>query len=112
MPEAKSYHCSIQINDCEIAIIGGTNATTAIDIYNYKENTWRQGPALDTAPTSLMQVACGRLTDQTNYHTYIVIGGIGTYEPRLWDIQTNVITIGDFLGFISLPPLSAGSKVT
>merc|ERR1712156_507109 len=95
MPEAKSYHCSVQINDCEIAIIGGTNATTAIDIYNYKENTWRQGPALDTAPISFTQIACGKLTDQTNYHTYIVIGGIGTYEPRVWDVQTNVITIDD-----------------
>ena len=26
MPSPKSYHCSVQINDCEIAIIGGTNA--------------------------------------------------------------------------------------
>ena len=104
MPQAKSYHCSVQINDCEIAIIGGTDAATAIDIYNYKENTWRQGPALDTTPISMMKLACGKLTDKTNYHTYVVIGGLGTYKPRLWDIQTNVITIDD------LPDPSAYSK--
>merc|ERR1719350_129393 len=43
----------------------------------------------------MMQLACGKLTDKTNYHTYVVIGGLGTYEPRLWDVQTNVITIDD-----------------
>ena len=26
MPSPKSYHCSVQINDCEIAIIGGSDA--------------------------------------------------------------------------------------
>ena len=53
MPTAKSYHCSIQINDCEIALIGGDNATTAIEIYNYKENTWRLGPELDIGKSNV-----------------------------------------------------------
>ena len=26
LPTPLSYHCSVQINDCEIAIIGGSNA--------------------------------------------------------------------------------------
>ena len=69
--------------------------SAAIDIYNYKENTWRMGPELDTAPTSLMQLACEKIVDKSNYHTYVVIGGIGTYEPHLWDTQTGVVIIDD-----------------
>jgi carbonic anhydrase len=95
LPTPLSYHCSVQINDCEIAIIGGTNASAAINIYNYKENTWRMGPELDTAPTSLIQLACEKIVDKSNYHTYVVIGGIGTYEPRIWDTQTGVVIIDD-----------------
>ena len=53
------------------------------------------GPELDTAPTSLMQLACEKIIDKNNYHTYVVIGGIGTYEPRIWDVQTNVVIIDD-----------------
>jgi hypothetical protein len=95
LPTPLSYHCSVQINDCEIAIIGGSNASHAIHIYNYKENTWRMGPELDTAPTSLIQLACEKIVDKSNYHTYVVIGGIGTYEPRIWDTQTGVVIIDD-----------------
>ena len=69
--------------------------SAAINIYNYKENTWRMGPELDTAPTSMMQLACEKIVDKSNYHTYVVIGGIGTYEPRLWDTQTGVVIIDD-----------------
>ena len=69
--------------------------SAAIDIYNYKENTWRMGPELDTAPTSMIQLACEKIVDKSNYHTYVVIGGIGTYEPRLWDTQTGVVIIDD-----------------
>ena len=75
MPTAKSYHCSVQINDCEIAFIGGDNATTAIEIYNYKENTWRLGPELDIdplpTPSHTYQVACGKIIDKNNYHNYV-----------------------------------------
>ena len=53
------------------------------------------GPELDTAPTSLMQLACEKIVDKSNYHTYVVIGGIGTYEPRIWDTQTGVVIIDD-----------------
>ena len=48
------------------------------------------GPELDTAPTPLIQLACEKIVDKSNYHTYVVIGGIGTYEPRIWDTQTAV----------------------
>ena len=71
------------------------NFSTAINIYNYKENTWRLGPELDTAPTSLTQLVCDKIVDKSNYHTYVVIGGLGTYELRIWDIQTGVVIIDD-----------------
>ena len=53
------------------------------------------GPELDTAPTPLIQLACEKIVDKSNYHTYVVIGGIGTYEPRIWDTQTGVVIIDD-----------------
>jgi len=100
MPTPKSYHCSVQINDCEIAIIGGDNNTRAIEIYNYKENTWRSGPELDLdpmpTPSHDYQVACGKILDINSYHTYVVIGGLDDEGSlRLWDIQTNVVVLDD-----------------
>ena len=65
MQEARINHCQVQINDCEIAFIGGIRGTTydgyengnsdldydsstdddmVIDIYNHQTNTWRTGP--------------------------------------------------------------------
>lgn len=61
MPRHRSGHCSVQINDCEIALIGGgegvwhdletagsfysaTSYVLEIDIYNFKTNKWRTGP--------------------------------------------------------------------
>ena len=58
MPEFRKSHCQVQINDCEIAFIGGERGTNGasfadtagddkkIDIYNYKTKTWRTGPEL------------------------------------------------------------------
>ena len=58
MPEKRKGHCQVQINDCEIAFIGGERGTNGvsfadtgsddkmIDIYNYKTKTWRTGPEL------------------------------------------------------------------
>ena len=45
-------HCQVQINDCEVAFIGGTKTTPGgtdsvtkdIDIWNFKTNKWRSGP--------------------------------------------------------------------
>ena len=49
LPEEREKHCQVQINDCEIAFIGGqvdaeTTATDTIEIWNWKEHTWRTGP--------------------------------------------------------------------
>ena len=65
LPEERIKHCQVQINDCEIAFIGGIRGTTydgyendnsdldydsstdddmVIDIYNHQTNTWRTGP--------------------------------------------------------------------
>ena len=53
MPAERINHCQVQINDCEIAFIGGERGTDVsdasnddamIDIYNYKTKTWRTGP--------------------------------------------------------------------
>ena len=51
MQEARINHCQVQINDCEIAFIGGYRgsdsiASDVVDIWNYKERTWRTGPKL------------------------------------------------------------------
>ena len=53
LPAERINHCQVQINDCEIAFIGGergsdvsdaSNDDDMIDIYNYKTKTWRTGP--------------------------------------------------------------------
>jgi hypothetical protein len=47
MPNERFDHCMVQINDCEIALIGGETSggsSDSIDIYNFKTNTWREGP--------------------------------------------------------------------
>ena len=43
-------HCQVQINDCEVAFIGGQRGTDVvasdkIDIWNFEERTWRSGPS-------------------------------------------------------------------
>ena len=44
----RESHCMVQISDCEIALIGGTddgsNPMDTIEIYNYMTNTVRNGP--------------------------------------------------------------------
>ena len=50
MPTPRSGHCMVQINDLEVAFIGGSELFSSltyydtIDIYNFEENTWRVGP--------------------------------------------------------------------
>ena len=50
MPRHRVEHCTIQINECEVAFIAGENEEDddltydTIDIYNFKENSWRYGP--------------------------------------------------------------------
>ena len=44
LPESRAKHCQLQINDCEVAFIGGERGdlqNTIIDIWNFKERTWR-----------------------------------------------------------------------
>ena len=51
LPEERANHCQLQINDCEVAFIGGVRgpdlaatSTDIIDIWNFEERTWRYGP--------------------------------------------------------------------
>ena len=42
-------HCQVQINDCEVAFIGGITGTDVVStetvaIWNFEEHTWRAGP--------------------------------------------------------------------
>ena len=42
-------HCQVQINDCEVAFIGGIKgsdvvSTETVHIWNFEEHTWRTGP--------------------------------------------------------------------
>ena len=84
LPETRFGHCQIQINDCEVAFIGGLidyiNSTyhyvaddshKQIHIYNYKTMTWRDGPMLEK---SVFNATCGMLLDRANYHKKVVIG--------------------------------------
>ena len=46
MEVGRVNHCQIQINDLEVAFIGGERDgyDRVIDIWNYKEMIWRAGP--------------------------------------------------------------------
>ena len=49
LPTDRFKHCSIQINNCEVAFIGGERGeyndnNKIIDIWNFKKDTWRTGP--------------------------------------------------------------------
>ena len=52
-PRLRAAHCMVQINECEVALIGGKkyigeNAqlefVSIIDVYNFEQETWREGP--------------------------------------------------------------------
>jgi len=103
MEEPRIDHCQVQINDCEIAFIGGcrgddtsacsdVTASDVVDIWNYKERTWRTGPNLKTG---INKPACGVLMDRTDYHKVVVIGcGESFTVPsylQVWNLATNMI---------------------
>jgi len=94
LPEERYNHCQVQINDCEVAFIGGITGTDVVStetvaIWNFEEHTWRAGPNLTTA---LNFPACGILRDRISFHKKVVIG-CGRESPivQIWDLETNEI---------------------
>ena len=42
-------HCTVQIDDCRAAVIGGTadgttNVSPLIEVYNFEDHAWEDGP--------------------------------------------------------------------
>lgn len=96
LPESRSKHCQVQINDCEVAFIGGERGdlnNDVIDIWNFKERTWRT----KTLDSSVNYPACGILKDRTNQHRTVVIGcGRDSTVVQYWDLETNQIHLSAF----------------
>ncbi len=57
LEEKRAMHCAVQINDCEVALMGGilgddttisdlgtASATDTVTIYNFETKMWRSGP--------------------------------------------------------------------
>lgn len=96
MPTARKGHCSVQINSCEVALIGGSDMTTnldTIDIYNFKTNTWRAGPTLNYTSSI---TKCGKVYDKKSWSPMIVIGASGTVKPvEIYDVQKERIYLSE-----------------
>ena len=80
-------HCAVQINDCEVALIGGiTGLGTAaapsrkIYIYNLKSNEWRERDALmdpvlpAPGPLLMYGLSCAKVMEKTTGETKILFG--------------------------------------
>ncbi len=49
MRSPRSGHCMVQIDDCRVAVIGGSNQNdpatfTFIDVYDFEDHSWHEGP--------------------------------------------------------------------
>ena len=92
------YHCTVQINECETAIVGGQrdytdgdeNGFRHIDIYNWNTETWRTGPTLvsDHELTS-----CALIHDPQTMHPVVVVMGEDFTTQELWDTVADTVTV-------------------
>ena len=96
-------HCIVQINDCEVALIGGTvgpTDTTALNdkihIYNLKSNTWREKPN----PFVMNNPSCTKILEKTTSQSKILFGcGVSTSDapdaPNVyeWELSTDRINV-------------------
>ncbi len=106
LEEPRAMHCAVQLNDCEVALMGGiigdathtdgsvsTSATDSVTIYNFETKLWRAGPDMKEARK---QQACGALIDPSNGHRLIIsacstAGEGGSSTVEIWDTITNEI---------------------
>jgi len=100
MPVPRSGHCMVQINEDEVALIGGSELQSnltyydSIDIYNFEENTWREGPQLAEA---IQLPACGMVRDRIYFDDKVVIGcGSNTANLQMWSLASNEVSLTDF----------------
>jgi len=100
MPVPRSGHCMVQINEDEVALIGGSELQSnltyydSIDIYNFEENTWREGPQLAEA---IQLPACGMVRDRIYFDDKVVIGcGSNTANLQMWSLDSNEVSLTDF----------------
>jgi len=100
MPTPRSGHCMVQINDLEVAFIGGSELFSSltyydtIDIYNFEENTWRVGPQLQEA---IQLPACGMVRDSIFLDDKVIIGcGSNTANLQIWSLENDEIYLSDF----------------
>ena len=96
MPRARLAHCTVQINENEIAFIGGSPTRTPfkariglIDVYNFVDNTWTEGPEIPDIFTNSARFACYKMPNENR-----VIFGCDTTSKKLytWDLGTDSMT--------------------
>lgn len=105
LPEPVIRHCLVQINDCEVALIGGHrfdqgSYSNRIDIYNFETRSWRLGPSLIRGR---VEHVCARIRDVRTHNQLVVIAcgtaldGTGAPEPtedvEVWDTVTGDIFV-------------------
>ena len=91
-------HCAVQINDCEVALIGGNTGlpptaapSSKIYIYNFKSNEWRERDALldpnsdPPEPLDLYGVSCAKVMEKTTGATKILFGFGENLDTGLWE---------------------------
>jgi len=107
-------HCTVQINDCEVALIGGMlNPTTPSDkihIYNLKSNTWRDRQ-IDQTFLKILNPSCAKIMEKTTGESKILFGcgsdgddAPNVYEWELSSDRINVVNEG-----ICAPPNGGGN---
>ena len=98
-------HCTVQINDCEVALIGGKVGplpgapSDKIHIYNLKSNTWRDKPLAK----ELINPSCTKIMEKTTSESKILFGcgsdassadAPNVYEWELSSDRINVVYEG------------------
>ena len=93
MPRARLAHCTVQINENEIAFIGGSPTKvpfrariSEIDVYNFVDNTWTEGPEIPEIFTNSARFACYKIPNENR-----VFFGCDVTARKLftWDLGTN-----------------------
>ena len=108
-------HCAVQINDCEIALIGGiTGLGTAagpsakIYIYNYKSNEWRERDAPmggdPPEPILLYGHSCVKVMEKTTDATKILFGYSEEGPSTLWEWELSSDRINVVWSKPQIPP--------
>merc|ERR1711879_190949 len=103
LPAALHGNCAVQINDGEVAIIGGYEGPDPSDkfyIYNFKTNTWRERPApVDTLgdPVDLYGVSCAKVIEKTTDEIKVLFGMNSNTDLKSnlweWEMSSDRITL-------------------